>query len=64
MINIYQEASEVGEYKDKLSNMFDNVLDHYKIDKNKSKKLLLELNKLNKELDELEEEYESLLNQL
>lgn len=63
MKNVYQEASDVGEYKDKMSDMFDVALDHYKINPQKSKKLLLKLSKLNKELDELEKEYDILLKQ-
>lgn len=64
MISTYSEAAEVGDLKSTISEMTDKILDIYKIHPKECKKLLLELSSVNRDLDELEKEYEVLLKQL
>jgi predicted nucleic acid-binding Zn-ribbon protein len=63
-MNLYSELAEVGDIQNNVKNMTDNILDLYKINPKKCKKLLMELNEINKELDDLEKEFESLSNKL
>jgi peptidoglycan hydrolase CwlO-like protein len=63
-MNLYSELAEVGDIQNDVKNMTDNILDLYKINPKKCEKLLMELNEINKELDDLEKEFESLSNKL
>jgi peptidoglycan hydrolase CwlO-like protein len=60
-MNLYSELAEVGDIQNDVKNMTDNILDLYKINPKKCEKLLIELSELNKELDDLEKDFESLL---
>jgi len=64
MHSTYREAAEVCELQDQVSEMTNNVLDLYKRNPEVCKKMLLELDDVNKELDELEKDYELILKQL
>lgn len=63
-MNIFKELAEVGDSQLKLKNLTDNILDMYKKNPNESKKLLIELNSINEELEDLEEEYTKLQNEI
>jgi len=64
MHSTYREAAEVCELQDQVSEMTNNILDLYKRNPEACKKMLLELDGVNKELDELEKDYELILKQL
>ena len=64
MKDTYKEAAEVGEIKDQVSIMQDDILDIYIKNPKECKDLLVELSKINKELDELDKEYNILIKQL
>lgn len=64
MHSTYREAAEVCELQEQVSEMTNNVLDLYKRNPEACKKMLLELGGVNKELDELEKDYELILKQL
>jgi hypothetical protein len=63
-MNLYSELAEVGDIQNDLKDMTDNILDLYNKNPKKCEKLLIELGELNKELDDLEKEFELLLNQV
>jgi hypothetical protein len=63
-MNIYEDLNEIEELKDKASLQKDEILDHYFTDPKKAKKLLLELQDIEKELDELEGEFKKLQNEI
>ena len=56
-MNVYKELEEVGYNQVKLKNMTDNILDAYKKNPKECEKLLIELDNINKELDQLEAEF-------
>ena len=60
-MNLYSELAEVGDIQNNIKNMTDNILDLYNKNPRKCEKFLIELGKLNKELDDLEKEFELLL---
>jgi peptidoglycan hydrolase CwlO-like protein len=60
-MNLYSELAEVGDIQNDLKNMTDNILDIYHKNPKKCEQLLMELNEINKELDDLEKEFEALL---
>jgi hypothetical protein len=64
MKSTYREAAEVGDLKSTVSEMTDKILDIYKSHPEECTKLLLELSSVDRDLDELEKEYEILLKQL
>jgi len=61
MKDIYKEAAEVGEIKDQISIMQDDILDIYTKKPKECKPLLTELSKILKELDELDAEFDILI---
>jgi len=61
-MNLYSELAEVGDIQNDIKNMTDNILDLYHKNPKKCKELLIELNEINKELDDLEKQFELLLN--
>jgi hypothetical protein len=63
-MNLYKELSELEELKDKSKSQTDEILDHYFTDPKKAKELLIELNGIEKELEELEEEFKKLQNEI
>jgi peptidoglycan hydrolase CwlO-like protein len=63
-MNLYSELAEVGYIQTDLKNMTDNILDLYHKNPKRCKKLLMELDEMNKELDDLEKEIELLLNKI
>jgi hypothetical protein len=60
-MNIYKELEELDNMQNKLKTHQDTLLDHYKKNPSKCEKLLIELNELNRELEELELEFIDLL---
>jgi peptidoglycan hydrolase CwlO-like protein len=60
-MNLYSELAEVGDIQNDLKDMTDNILDLYHKNPKKCEHLLIELGELNKELDDLEKEFEELL---
>lgn len=63
-MNIYEDLNEIEELKDKALLQKDEILDHYFKDPKKAKKLLLELQDIENELDELEGEFKKLQNEI
>ena len=63
-MNLYKELSELEELKDKSKSQANEILDHYFTDPKKAKKLLIELNDIEKELEELEGELKKLQNEI
>jgi predicted nucleic acid-binding Zn-ribbon protein len=63
-MNLYKELSELEDMKEKSKSQADEILDHYFTDPKKAKKLLIELNSIEKELEELEEEFKKLQNEI
>lgn len=61
-MNIFKELVEIEETQDKLKDMKDSVLDLYETNPEKGKKLLIEMNDLENELNELEVKFNNLLN--
>ena len=61
-MNIFKELVEIEETQDKLKDMKDSVLDLYETNPEKSKKLLIEMNDLENELNELEVKFNNLIN--
>lgn len=55
-MNLSKELNEVVDEQIKLKNMADEILDFYKNNPNECSKLLIEVNEINKELEELEKE--------
>jgi predicted nuclease with TOPRIM domain len=64
MKSIYTEQAEVGTAINRVKDNQDKVLDKYDPTNEKLKKLMLELVQLEKELDDLDGEYEALLKTL
>lgn len=64
MKSIYTEQAEVGETINRVKDNQDKVLDMYDPTNAKLKKLMLELVQLEKELEDLDEEYEALIKTL
>ena len=64
MKSTYREAAEVGDLKSTVSEMTDKILDIYKSYPEECTILLLELSSVDRDLDELEKEYEILLKEL
>ena len=64
MKSIYTEQAEVGEIINRVKDNQDKVLDMYDPTNEKLKKLMLELVQLEKELEDLDGEYEALLKTL
>jgi hypothetical protein len=63
-MNIYKELNEIEDLKENSKNQKDDILDHYFKDPVKAKKLLLELEEIEKELDDLEVEFNKILNEI
>lgn len=63
-MNLYKELSELEELKDKSKSQTDEILDHYFTDPEQAKKLMLEVLEIEKELEELEEEFKKLQNEI
>jgi hypothetical protein len=63
-MNLYKELSELEEMKERSKSQANEILDHYFTDPEKAKKLLIELNSIEKELEELEGEFEKLQNEI
>jgi len=64
MKSIYAEQAEVGEAIGRIKDNQDKILDKYDPANEKLKKLMLELVQLEKELEDLDEEYEALIKTL
>ena len=63
-MNLYKELSELEELKNKSKSQADEILDHYFTDPKKAKELMLEMLDIEKELEELEEEFKKLQNEI
>ena len=63
-MNVYKELSELEEMKEITKSQANEILDHYFTDPKKAKKLLIELNKIEKELEEVEEELKKIQNEI
>jgi predicted nucleic acid-binding Zn-ribbon protein len=59
-MNVSKELEEVGDMQFKLKGTVDSILDLYKKNPNKCKKLLIELSEIEKDLEELEEDFKKL----
>ena len=63
-MNIFKELEEVGDMQFKIKKMADSILDLYKKNPNECKKLLIELNSINKELEDIDIEFTKLQNEI
>ena len=63
-MNIYSELEEVGDMQNDIKNISDVVLDNYKKYPKECGHLLNELNSINKDLNDLEKEFELLLKEI
>jgi hypothetical protein len=63
-MNLYQELGEIEDLKEKSKYQKDDILDHYFTDPKQAKKLMLEVLEIEKELEELEEEFKKLQNEI
>jgi hypothetical protein len=56
-MSVFKELNDIVETQMALNNMTNNILDVYKKNPKECKRLLIELDNINKELDELETEF-------
>jgi hypothetical protein len=56
-MNVFKELDDVKDTKFKLKHTTDDILDVYKKNPKECERLLIELDNINKELDELETEF-------
>jgi len=56
-MSVFKELNELVETQATLNNMTNNILDVYKKNPKECERLLIELDNINKELDELESEF-------
>lgn len=63
-MEIYKELCEIEELREKTKSQKDNLLDIYSLHPEKVKKLLIETIDIEKELDELEEDFIKLQNEI
>lgn len=63
-MNLYPELAEINELMEKTGYMSDDILDLYKEYPKECKSLLLELSEINKELEDLEKEFEKIKNDI
>jgi hypothetical protein len=63
-MKVFDELIEIEETQDKLKDMTNDILDLYNLNPEKSKKLLIELSEIEKELNELEGEFKKILNEV
>ncbi len=63
-MNLYPELAEINELMEKTGYMSDDILDLYKQYPKQCKSLLLELCEINKELEDLEKEFEKIQNEI
>lgn len=64
MKNVYKEVEEVSSIITEIESMKDDILDNYKINPKKCKKLLKELLEIEEDVKSLEEDYNNLLKTL
>lgn len=63
-MNVFKELNDVENMQDDLKNMQDIILDNYKKNPKKCERFLKELCNIDKELKELEMEFEKLQNEI
>lgn len=63
-MNVYSELTEINQLIEKSGCMSDDILDLYKQYPKECKNLLLELSEINKELENLEKEFEKIQNDI
>jgi len=63
-MNFYNELLELEELKEKSKIQKDDILDLYYKNPIKAKKLMLEVMSIDKELNELEEEFKKIQNEI
>jgi SAM-dependent MidA family methyltransferase len=63
-MNVYSELTEINELMEKSGYMSDDILDLYKQYPKQCKYLLIELCEINKELEDLEKEFEKIQNDI
>jgi SAM-dependent MidA family methyltransferase len=63
-MNVYSELTEINELMEKSGYMSDDILDLYKQYPKQCKSLLIELCEINKELEDLEKEFEKIQNDI
>lgn len=56
-MSVFKELNDIAETQIELKNITNNILDLYNKNPKECQKLLIELNDINKELDELELEF-------
>ena len=64
MKNVYEEQAQVGEAINRVKDNQDRILDVYDESNNKLKALMRELVQLEKELEDLDNEYDTLIKTL
>jgi predicted nucleic acid-binding Zn-ribbon protein len=63
-MNLYEEWVELGQARENLTFLTDNILDMYKKYPKECKRLLLELNNISKEFDSIEKEMKDIEKQI
>lgn len=63
-MNLYEELVEIEELKEKSKIQKDDILDNYHVDPKKANALMMEVLDIEKELEELEEEFKKLQNEI
>ena len=63
-MNLYEELVEIEELKEKSKIQKDDILDNYYVDPKKANALMMEVLDIEKELEELEEEFKKLQNEI
>ena len=63
-MNVYSELTEINELMEKSGYMSDDILDLYKQYPKECKDLLVDLCEINKELEDLEKEFEKIQNDI
>ncbi len=63
-MNVYSELTEINELMEKSGYISDDILDLYKQYPKQCKSLLIELCEINKDLKDLEKEFEKIQNDI
>lgn len=63
-MNVYSELAEINELMENTGYLSDDILDLYKKYPKECKALLIELSTINKELDDLEKEFQKIQNDI
>jgi predicted nucleic acid-binding Zn-ribbon protein len=63
-VKLYDELLEIEEMKERNNDLKDEILDYYKKNPKECEELLIELSLIDKEIENLEEEFKKLENEI